>query len=299
MSFELAVPVPTPSHILPTGEIAEPLCLKLAGQYFSIEGIPDGWQDLLPPRLNACMTRQVAASNRMIKMQMSSSEHLRPPSEPHDLNQTSHLICSASQVKFKSDWCEGNFNIALDTPVRLQVHVEASPWFGDVLENLLRVLVAYDILHRGGVMLHCAAIVKNQQAVVMFGHSGTGKSTISAHALENNCSVISDDINIIEPNGDGWQVRPVPFSGTLNALSDIVHPVPLRGLFRLNQADVDRLGFCSQARAVSLLAGSAPFVNRDIHRSAQLFDILSDIPKKVGVQDLYFTHSDQFLQHVF
>ena len=173
------------------------------------------------------------------------------------------------------------------------------PWFGGVIENLLRVLVAYDVLERGGVMLHSAAIVKDDQAAVVFGHSGAGKSTSSELALENGYAVISDDINIIEPAKDGWQVTPVPFSGTLTATSDIVQPVPLGGLFRLHKASHDQVRPCSTARAVSLLAGSTPFINQDTHRSECLVDILTRLCVEIPVQDLYFTRSDEFLRHVF
>jgi len=284
--------------IFPVNDKTESLRLKLAGRCFFIDGIPAGWVSLLPPRLLDCRV-DAGRADRSITIEMSDKEGLRPVSEPHDLNETSHLRFSTTEVKLESDWCEGSFSIAPDKPVRLLIHVEAAPWFCDVLENLLRVLMAYDVLERGGVLLHCAAIVKDQKAAVVFGHSGAGKSTTSALALKSGCSVISDDINVIEPSGNGWQVTPVPFSGTLNSISDIVNPVPLNGLYRLHQAEDDRVQSCSRARAVSLLMGSAPFVNKDSHRSVQLVDILSRLSAEPGVQDLYFTPSDNFLQYVF
>jgi len=295
----MVAPAAGPSVILPTGEFEHDLCLVLAGRRFSVLGIPLGWQKLLPERLLACKEEKAPRTDRVIEIQMSSKSHLRPLSEPHDLNETSRLYFSTEEVNIASDWCEARFKIALNSPVRLMVHVEASPWFADVLENVLRVLVAYDVVQRGGVMLHCAAIVKNGQAVVLFGHSGAGKSTTSALALENGYAVVSDDINIIEPCEDGWQVTPVPFSGSLNAVSDVHHPVRLRSLYRLHQAEEDRVKQCSAARAVSLLAGSAPFINQDSYRTGQLIDILSALSMQIGVQDLYFTNSRHFLQHVF
>lgn len=299
MSQDTIARASRPSVVLPTGEFEQNLCLILAGRRFSIKGIPLGWEKLLPTRLLTCREEKASHADRVIEIQMSSDPHLRPIPEPHDLNETSRLYFSTKQVNLESDWCKACFKIAIDSPVHLLVHVEASPWFADVLENVLRVLVAYDVLQRGGVLLHCAAIVKNRQAVILFGHSGAGKSTTSALALENGCSVVSDDINIIEPCEEGWQVIPVPFSGSLNALSDVKHPVPLRGLYRLHQAEDDRVKPCSPARAVSLLAGSAPFINQDSYRSVQLIDILSGISTQLGVQDLHFTNSGRFLQYVF
>ena len=299
MRARVSADASVPSYILPTGECSDTFFLDLAGRRFAIEGIPDGWQEMLPLRLLEFREEPASVSNRTIRIELSAAEHLRPPSEPHDLNETTHLHFSQNEVRLESDWCEGKFNIHPDTPVKLLVHVEASPWFGGVLENLLRVLVAYDVLERGGVMLHCAAIVRDNRVAVLFGHSGAGKSTTSALALESGCSVISDDINIIEPVGNGWQVTPVPFSGTLNAVSDIVKPVPLHGLFRLHQAGEDRTEPCSRARGVSLLMGSSPFINQDSHRSMQLVDIVSKLSVQPGVHDLHFTPSNKFLQYVF
>jgi hypothetical protein len=215
------------------------------------------------------------------------------------LNETTRLLCEGADVSYRSDWCEASFRVNGEEPVQLAVHAEASPWFASVLENLLRVLVAYDVLGRGGVMLHCNAIVRDDWAVVMFGHSGAGKSTTSELALASGCSVISDDINVIERIEGSWKVRPIPFSGTLESNSDIRHPVPLLGMFRLRQAGSDYVQPCSAARAVSLLAGSAPFINRDVQRYARLVDVLSTLAADVGVNDLYFTRSGKFLQHVF
>ena len=299
MRNRLPTSLPDAPGFLPVDAIDTSFVLNLAGRDYCIEGIPCGWRQLLPLRLLACSVKRMNGPGRTIKIQMSGKEHLRPVAEPHDLNETTHLHFSPTGVKLVSDWCEAGFQPAMDAPARLLVHRESSPWFCNVLENLLRVLVAFDVLQRGGVLLHCAAIVKDNRAVVMFGHSGAGKSTTSGVALANGCAVISDDINIIEPSENGWQVRPVPFSGTLDAITEITHPVPLHGLYRLNQSDSDHVEDCSPARSVSLLAGSAPFVNQDLHRSGQLVDILSTLCSEVVVRDLYFTHSGNFLQHIF
>lgn len=283
---------------LPVYESTSCLCLELAGRRFRLVGIPAGWSALLPPRLLDRVVQPGDLPEILIEVEMSTEERLRPPDEPHDLNHTTQLFFTGEDVFRQGDWSEGSFRRTMDTPVHLLVHVDAAPWFGGVLENFLRVLVAYDVLECGGVLLHSAAIVKNGRAAVMFGHSGAGKSTASAIALANGYSVISDDINIIEPAGDGWQVTPVPFSGTLNAVSEIKRPVPLLGLFRLRQAGKDAVLPCSAARSVSLLAGSVPFVNQDPLRADLLLDILTGLCVALPVQDLYFTPNDNFLRNV-
>ena len=274
------------------------LALRLAGQNLRFEGLPEESERLLPERLMGCRVPDEDFAGRHIQIEMSVRESLRPPAGCHDLNLTSHLEYSSDKVSFQSDWCAGSFGIAKNHPVHIEIHRDSKPWFAGVLENLARLLTAYDILHDGGVMLHCAGLVKSNRASVLFGHSGAGKSTTSEIALDNGYSVISDDINIIEAHPDGWRVSPVPFSGTLNAMSGIKHPVPLKKIYRLHQSAEDKVVPCSTARAISLLAGSAPFINQDKYRLEQLVDVLTRLSMNVSVQDLYFTRGPAFLQHL-
>lgn len=273
--------------------------IELAGRRFLLQGIPPGWEQSLPPRLQNCRVQSNGVTDRMINVEMSDHASLYPQAGSRDLNEASLMAFEQGQVSIKSDWYEAKFGVSADSDVHIEVHVDSRPWFGGVIENLLRRLVAYEVLSLGGVMLHSAAIVKDQRAAVLFGHSGAGKSTTSTLALANGCQVISDDINIIEPAKRGWQVTPVPFSGTLTAVSKITQPVTLQAIFRLQRADRDEVIPCSNARAISLLAGSAPFVNQDPLRMDQLLDVLAGLCAAIPIQDLYFTRSDKFLQHLF
>jgi hypothetical protein len=283
-----------------SGQAMGDLCLELAGRGYLIKGIPRGWKLMLADRLLNCEVQRAGSARRVVHIQLSSDDGLRPAPGKPNLNEATEYCFRSDRVRFTSHWCEGQFVAGERDPAELKVHVEARPWFGAVLKNLLRLLVAYDVLFNGGVLLHCAAIVREGRAAVMFGHSGAGKSTTSALALANGCSVISDDINIIAPGTKGgWQVLPVPFSGTLNASSDMACPVALGGLFRLRPSGLDQSVRCSQARAVSLLAGCAPFVNQDRHRAEQLLDALWRLSGDLPVQDLFFTRSGQFLNNIF
>lgn len=243
----------------------------------------------------------MAASERCrtVTIELSSRPDLRRPVQPHDLNETTRLLFEADRVLYRSDGCEAWFKRASGGQATLLYHVDAGPWFGGAIENLLRLLVANDALQSGGLMLHCGAIVRDDAAVALFGHSGAGKSTTSAMALTRGCSVISDDINLIEPVEGGWQVTPVPFCGTLDVASDIRHPVRLRGLFHLVKAAEDSVRRCSAARAVALLAGSAPFVNGDPYAADQLMAVLEKLVDEVSVHDLHFTPGPLFLERVF
>ena len=159
------------------------------------------------------------------------------------------------------------------------------------------VYKTYDQRH--DALKNVSLTIDEGEFVFLTGHSGAGKSTSSALAMSRGCSVISDDINVIEPADSGWQVTPVPFSGTLNAASDIDRPVPLQGLFHLNKSGEVRVAGCSAARSVTLLAGSAPFVNRDPFAADRMVETLARLASEVPVHELYFTRDAAFVDHVF
>jgi hypothetical protein len=64
-----------------------------------------------------------------------------------------------------------------------------------VYENFLRILTAYALLPRGGVLLHSAAVVVDGKVHVFIGRSGAGKTTLSRLALAGGVAVLSDDAN--------------------------------------------------------------------------------------------------------
>lgn len=67
---------------------------------------------------------------------------------------------------------------------------------------LLRFIIQKLLTKNRGVMIHCSAIKKNNNAYIFLGKSGSGKSTIS-QLLKRHSSVLADDIAIIRKNSKG------------------------------------------------------------------------------------------------
>ena len=76
-----------------------------------------------------------------------------------------------------------------------------------VLENYLRLLVAYRLLAEGGVLLHSAGVSDGRSAWLLLGPSGAGKTTASRLCLAAGAEVLSDDLNAARfPDGGGGPV---------------------------------------------------------------------------------------------
>lgn len=164
-----------------------------------------------------------------------------------------------------------------------------------ILENLMRVLVAYRAISQGGVLLHSACFTDLNRTWLMFGHSGAGKSTTSEFAFAAGFQVLSDDMNVVFPGSGGWQVRRVPFCGTCE--KDYTGPasVPLTSICNLRQSDSNRLEPLSAATGVSLLVASAAFVNEDPWRAERLLENCLDLIQFIKVQALYFRRDPEFI----
>jgi hypothetical protein len=171
----------------------------------------------------------------------------------------------------------------------------ASEDFRGVFENFLRILVAYRLLQRGGVLLHSAALVIGQAAHVFVGRSGHGKSTLSAIAAGAGGQVISDDLNAVVPNGDAAEVSWTPFYGDVRSSFDEPGRWPLSGFYLIQKSPHNLLSEEPKAAVLTRLLSCSPYVNRDPHRLPRLLENLSRICDGVSCRRLEFRKDRGFM----
>jgi hypothetical protein len=157
-----------------------------------------------------------------------------------------------------------------------------------MVENVLRPLVARRLLASGGLLLHSAAVSVGGRGVVFAGPSGAGKSTIASLALAAGHPVLSDDLNALMPDGDGFTLMPLPFTGDLERAQVSSEPAPLRAIVRLEKGDAEALRPMPRGEAVALLVRSAPYVNRDSERAALLFERAQEVARRAATSVLTF-----------
>jgi len=165
-----------------------------------------------------------------------------------------------------------------------------------IFENTLRVVVAYNLLRRGSVLLHSAAAASDSGAHVFFGPSGAGKSTIARILLGAGYAVLSDDMNALHVRADGVFVERLPFAGDLGQTMETdggVHPV--RSLCRLEKGGTAGLRAAGPAPAIAGLLECAPFVNRNPYGHDELVERLEALHARSPVRVLTFAVDDGFL----
>jgi hypothetical protein len=168
----------------------------------------------------------------------------------------------------------------------LRAHPAAEP--GD-LAYFIRTAFALRVFDRGALLFHAAGVVHHDVAYVFFGHSGSGKTTVSR--LSPGKPVLSDDLILLRQAESGWEAWATPF-GRRRVRE--VRSAPLCALLRLVQASEDRLGPMPRGAALGELAANSPVVNADPVRATALLARWEEILHLVPVYFLRFRKSSVF-----
>lgn len=156
-------------------------------------------------------------------------------------------------VLFKDNRLElkrGDFSAALDLRSGTG-ELSAAP-YEQCLDAFLRSLLSSLLPRQGGFMLHSAGIVKGGRAYLFLGRSGAGKSTLAKLAAGAGLEVISDEINLLRPQGRGYRVYGSPFWGEMRC-EGRPGSWPLGGICLLGKARVNSAAACGGSEALRSL----------------------------------------------
>jgi len=165
-----------------------------------------------------------------------------------------------------------------------------------VFENFLRIITAFAVLARGGLLLHSSGIVRDGKAWLFLGRSGAGKTTLARKALATGADILSDDGNVLLPDGQGgFEAGPVPFAGELGQVPcRDQRPAPVAGIFWLHKSEALQVQGVAPAIAYSRVMVCSPTVNVCPEAEEQLHEVLLQLLQQVPVLQLDFS-----LQHDF
>lgn len=169
---------------------------------------------------------------------------------------------------------------------RLNAHPAATA--GDI-SYFIRTVIALMAFEQGAILVHGAGIVHSEAAFILYGLSGSGKST--AAALSTDKPVLNDDLLLLRPAAPGWEVRPTPFGRRRHPE---ITAAPLRALLRLVQAPRDALEAMSPAQALAELLANSPVVNADPSRVPQLLHRWQGILETIPAFRLHFRKANTF-----
>ncbi|RWX52452.1 hypothetical protein VU01_10116 [Candidatus Electrothrix marina] len=149
-----------------------------------------------------------------------------------------------------------------------------------VIENFLRILTAHQALSLKGLVLHSAGLVYDDLAFIFSGRSNAGKTTLTRKAYQHGARVLSDDINVLLPEGEGYRAYAVPFTGEFGRTLEHQggqESYPVAGIILLEQGDGIRTEKVKNSDAVAALLAGCPFVNTVAEESASLFEAVINL----------------------
>jgi hypothetical protein len=166
-------------------------------------------------------------------------------------------------------------------------HEDSGEGFLGVVENTLRIAVAYDLLAAGGALLHGAAVVAGDGVVVFVGHSGAGKSTLSGLAASEGKTILSDDLVALLPSPGGTVVAGLPLGGDFRTRVPGI-ALRLRALALIEKGDSVRFKPLGAARTLGPCFACCPFINHDPYRGERALDNLAALLAGIRAGSLHF-----------
>jgi hypothetical protein len=257
--------------------------MAIAGLTLSLDCSDSLLCQQLANRYEAFSTQQPAALSVQIAWHDAPPGEILPPSYDFYFD-NGRLVFALTDFSGEIDLASRSLRLDLRTSQPVQG-----------VEYFLRAAYALWLFEVGGLLVHGAGLVQQELAYLFFGHSGSGKTTVSR--LSTDAIVLNDDLVALFPTAQGWMAHATPFWNPTQ-VRPVFSSAPLAGLFRLVQDQQVWLEDVSQAVAAAELAASAPVVSADVSRGALLVMRCMQLIQQVEVKRLHFRKDATFWQVV-
>ena len=159
------------------------------------------------------------------------------------------------------------------------------------LDCLLRILLTWMLLPRTGFLLNAATVIRDGRAYLFTGKSGAGKSTVASLAPEG--SVLTDELSLARREDGIWRAYGTPFWGEFRA-GDSNTSAPIAGIFRLVQAEENRVTPLRPVEFLRAMIGNVLFFSRQPADSQRLLNIVSQAAQELRGYSLEFRKDRTF-----
>lgn len=202
---------------------------------------------------------------------------------------TPEISFSGITIHLSSQGYAGYFDIGQKTG-ELFIEV-ANPL--DAVEYYLRILFATLTFENEGIMVHGAGIMHKGGGYVFFGHSGSGKTTISRASVQD--IVLNDDLVVLKMHEGTWMIYSTPFSNPTQVAPQ-KQAVNLTAIFNLVQGTTVSITPMKSAQALAELISNIPVISSNPRYSLDLLDRCNSILYLIPAYQLHFLPDDSFWQ---
>ena len=162
-----------------------------------------------------------------------------------------------------------------------------------ILVNFIRGVYAVLLVRHGGFLFHSAGMIRSGRGYVFYGHSGSGKSTVSRLSRQW-AALLSDDLVAVRLHDGAWRVYGTPFWGDRGDAPFLDDSAPLRALFGLVKDGEVKIERLAAEFAVADVLSSVPVICAEPSLGARLLDLSANLVSRVPCYHLHLTQNDSF-----
>jgi hypothetical protein len=197
---------------------------------------------------------------------------------------------------------------------------------GELMLGFTSTLTGICLNLQGQVAIHANAVILNGQAIAFIGYSGAGKSTLSAFCTSCGAEFVTDDVLVLNEQGDvlpgNPRIKLYPETGKSLGLDtsqptnykNFYHPEthiggvyrvapssPLKEMYLLTESENDQIYIESvpPAQAVFELLTHGYDVSYFIEQKPYLFDAYIQLVNRVSVKRLFYPRDFSRLPEVY
>jgi hypothetical protein len=167
-------------------------------------------------------------------------------------------------------------------------------------DYFIRTIYALRLFEAGGLLFHAAGLVRHERGYLFFGHSGSGKTTVSR--LSPEAIVLNDDLVALRPHDGQWHMHATPFSNPTQVAPQHTPTGPrsaiVSGAYRLIQDQHVFVEDLPPALAVAEIVASCPIVCADPARTINLLTRARQLHTAVPIRHLHFLPDNSFWEVV-
>lgn len=204
--------------------------------------------------------------------------------------------------KSHSFYAAKNYWVIIQTGLRCTISWEKNwailQFFGDEEQlffstlDMLKLIIACKVIKKGGLPLHCSAIERNSIAVIFFGPSGIGKTTI-AGLLTPNWRILNDEFNILLPGPmNTWVVWSTPFTKLEHIGMCTNTNGQVKALFSLRQHNCNEIAGIALQQIIFKLFACVYTIPTTDELGTAMLDTLYRLAQSDIIQRLSFVNND-------
>ncbi len=190
-----------------------------------------------------------------------------------------------------------HFQASIDTTTGKAHCMAPPPQALAATDYVLRIIYAWLSFQAGGFLLHAAGVVQQGWTYLFFGHSGSGKTTISRLSAPD-AIVLNDDLVLIYPEGNRWAAYATPFWNPSQVRPMVNHGAPVAALFRLVQNTTVYVQPMNKGTAIAELISNIPVLPLDPDYGRRLLERCDRLVTLIPAFRLYFRPDHSFWQRI-